>query len=271
MNIKKSSFQYLALIITACVVISANAAPTADSAKSATDSGSNIDWIKDLSSQEGLMRLVPELKNAEGKFEVPNPMGDKKALEKFMNVHQTLMRLIEMALVQANIHADPYKVHESPKVRVQYPSDWLSSEIGVQTQDAGAGCVKFELAKSDCASWKVNSFLSRMTAMDCVNGRFYYSLQKDAKSGKVTTPSLVYTQSTAVPGVSRLVLASVESVGIWQPGFVLHSPDGKAFLIVNICVDLYDATNKSYGGYLITAIHQPGTCSTSGTRASCHR
>ena len=71
------------------------------------------DIEQDLSSVAGLMRLVPELKNARGQFEIPNPKTD---LKKFLLVHHALTNVIEAALLQAAVKQAFIKFRQAPKL-----------------------------------------------------------------------------------------------------------------------------------------------------------
>src|SRR5271156_1179286 len=85
---------------------------------------------RDLSSPDGLMRLVPQLKNANGQFAIPNPKTD---LQSFLLVHQSLTNIIEMALAQANAKKNPYSIAGSNQISLTFPSSWRSAEVGVMT------------------------------------------------------------------------------------------------------------------------------------------
>ena len=57
-------------------------------------------------------------------------------------------------------------------------------------------------------------------------------------------PALIYLQPTAVPSVSRILLAAANSAGVWIPAaYALGPQGGDAFLIVNNCLDLAQEDN----------------------------
>ncbi len=203
----------------------------------------------DLCSTEGLMKLVPQLKNTEGKFEIPNP---QKELKKFLMVHQSLTNIVEIALAQSNQNTDPYQLAQSQQVALVFPSSWRSAEIGVMTNGK---TVSFPDGKR-FASYGGESFLNGITPVDGTNGIFYKVVKPDG-----STPALIYSQPTTLSCVNRLVLAGANTAGTWlPPSYVLGTKEGRAYLIVDKCVDLGLAVIKNGNnmlapnGELFTAI-----------------
>ena len=258
------------LAITCLFTLSAAAPLFAQDTSSSVNTGaaaiqqSNLEFTKDFASLEGLMRLIPELRNKDGNFELPDPRIKPDGLNKFLNVHQSLLRLIEMGIQRASLEEDPYSISKQAKITVKYPEEWIATEVGVETNNEVVKCNRFEQDQINCASYKIESFLSKLKVVPKVEGHFYYSSQEDPITGKISTPNIVYTQATALANVSLIKLSSVESVGIWSPGYVLHDDEGNAFLIIDICVDLYNATTKAYDGELFAAIHLPKPAAETG-------
>lgn len=181
----------------------------------------------DLSSTEGLMRLIPQLRNAKGQFEIPNPRTD---LQKFLLVHQSLTEVIETALVQANEKRDPYSISKEKQVPLSFLPNWRSAEIGVMTD----GKVASFPNEGHFSSYGGESFLKGITPMEGTDKVFYQVSKPDG-----SVPAIVYAQSTALPCVNRLVLAAANTAGTWMhPSYALGTKDGKAFLIIDKCIDL---------------------------------
>jgi len=94
--------------------------------------------------------------------------------------------------------------------------------------------------------------LNTLEPVEGLERTFYRSI---ASNGSV--PALVYLQPTAVPSVSRILLAAANSAGIWLPAaYALGPAGGDAFLIVNNCLDLAKADNNSLkpGSMLVAAV-----------------
>src|SRR5436853_521242 len=82
-----------------------------------------------LCSPEGLMRLIPQF-NVNGKFTIPDPNAE---LQTFLSVQQGLSNAIDMILAQENISKSPSDVASLPSRPLVFASNWLASEVGVQT------------------------------------------------------------------------------------------------------------------------------------------
>jgi hypothetical protein len=189
---------------------------------------------EDLSSCEGLMRLIPELKNAEGKFEIPSP---KKDVQKFLNAHQALTEIIESALAKANANRDPYTISKHPNQSLSFPQKWRGAEVGVMTDGTKTG-----FPDAGKFAYGGPSFLTDLLAIDGTNNSFYKVVKPDG-----SVPAIIGAQPTAIPCVNRLVLAASDTAGVWAPPtYALGGKDGKAFLVVNKCIDL--ATSKTVSG-----------------------
>ena len=82
-----------------------------------------------LCSPEGLMRLIPQF-NVNGQFTIPNPNTD---LQTFLSAQQGLSNAIDMILAKENISQNPSDVGSLPSRPLMFASNWLSSEVGIQT------------------------------------------------------------------------------------------------------------------------------------------
>ena len=181
---------------------------------------------QDLCSKDGLMRLVPQFRNADGRFQVPDPTNDMVA---FLAAQQGLSNAIEMILAQVNIAGDPYKASTARNAPLTFGAHWRAAEIGIRTDGKTIGFVDPEFA-----SYGGTSFLEGLRPIEKTNGVFYV-IESDGGF-----PALVYPMPTALPCVNRLVLAADNTVGSWPPPTYALGPaaGGEAFLIVNICQDL---------------------------------
>jgi hypothetical protein len=111
-----------------------------------------------LCSPEGLMRLIPQF-NVNGQFTVPDPNAD---LPKFLSAQQGLSNAIDMILAQENISQNPSSVGSLPSRPLIFASNWLSSEVGIQTD----GTTSPE-AGGKFGGYRVQSFLTELTPVLC--------------------------------------------------------------------------------------------------------
>jgi hypothetical protein len=82
-----------------------------------------------LCSPEGLMRLIPQF-NVNGQFTIPDPNTD---LQTFLSAQQGLSNAIGMILARENLSQDPSNVGSLPSRPLIFASNWLSSEVGIET------------------------------------------------------------------------------------------------------------------------------------------
>lgn len=190
---------------------------------------------QDLCSKEGLMRLVPQLRNADGNFQVPDPTKDLAA---FLAAQQGLSNAIDMILAQAHATGDPYAIAAGRNAPLTFGAHWRAAEIGIQTDGNTIG-----FADADFAAYGGYSFLEGLRPIERSDGIFY-AIEADGDF-----PALVYPMPTVLPCVNRLYLAADNTVGSWpQPTYALGpEAGGEAFLIVNICQDLGTGTTLSGG------------------------
>ena len=205
---------------------------------------------QDLCSTEGLMRLVPQLKNNEGKFQIPDPVKNPKG---YLDVHTALTTMIEMALVQAISNGNPYQVSTTGFKPLTFGPTWRSAEVGVETD--GRRLIFPE--NRQFASYGGVSFMSGITQLNQGAG-YYYSVNKP--NGDV--PALVYVQPTILSCVNRINLAAANTVGTWlTPTYALGNVQGEAYLVVDKCLDLgHTITQKDQqyvapNAILFAAIH----------------
>ena len=195
--------------------------------------------VQDLCSTEGLMRLVPQLKNKDGKFQIPDPVKNPKG---FLDVHTSLTNIIAIALAQAGTNGDPYLVSGSGFKPLRLGSSWRSAEVGLQTNGR-------ELSFPDdnkFASYGGVSFMNGITPLKEGAG-YYYSINKPDHS----IPAIVYVQPTLLPCVNRVDLAAANTVGSWlSPTYALGTAEGDAYLIVDKCLDLGHVVTQHSQQYL---------------------
>ena len=228
-----------------------------------------------LCSPEGLMRLIPQF-NVNGKFTIPDPNTD---LQTFLSAQQGLSNAIDMILAQENISQNPSNVGSLPSRPLIFASNWLSSEVGIQTDGTNLSSPE---AGGKFGGYRVQSFLTGLTAVPLSQGSMYA-----IKQSNPTYPALVYPMPTSHPCVNRLVLAADNTVGSWPtPTYALgrYQLDSKGlpmrdkplmtYLIVNICLDLGEqavinrASVLRPSAMIILAFHWPcegAECTSNGT------
>jgi hypothetical protein len=222
-----------------------------------------------LCSPEGLMRLIPQF-NVDGQFTIPNPNTD---LQTFLSAQQGLSNAIDMILAQENISQNPSDVGSLPSRPLIFASNWLSSEVGIQTDGTKLSSPE---AGGKFGGHRVQSFLTGLTPVPLSQGSMYA-----IKQSNPTYPALVYPMPTSHPCVNRLVLAADDTVGSWPTptyalgryqldnnGLPMRDKPLIAYLIVNICLDLGQSAAVSRQSVLrpnamiILAFHWP--CEGSG-------
>jgi hypothetical protein len=192
-----------------------------------------------LCSPEGLMRLIPQL-NVNGQFTVPDPNAD---LQKFLSVHQGLSNAIDMIMAQENLSQNPSSVGSLPSRPLIFGSNWLSSEVGIQTDGTKVNSPE---SGRKFGGYRVQSFLTGLTPVSLSQGSIYV-----IKQSNPTYPALVYPMPTSHPCVNRLVLAAGDTAGLWptptyalgryqldENGLPMRDKPLMTYLIVNICLDL---------------------------------
>ena len=208
---------------------------------------SSRDLERQLASKQGIAELVPGFRDGRGRFHVPDPTKDPQA---FLKAQQTLTILIDQAESQALNRLTPNEVQRRLSgTPTRLPPSWRSSEIAVRTDGQTARCAD---QGPNCASYGSASFLNTLEPVEGLERTFYRSVATDG-----SVPALVYLQPTAVPSVSRILLAAANSAGIWLPAaYALGPAGGDAFLIVNNCLDLAKAANGSLkpGSMLVAAL-----------------
>jgi len=109
-----------------------------------------------LCSPEGLMRLLPQF-NVNGKFTIPDPNAD---LQTFLSVQQGLSNAIDMILARENMSQNPSDVGSLPSRPLIFASNWLSSEVGIQTDGTK---LKSPESTGKFGGYRVQSFLTGLT------------------------------------------------------------------------------------------------------------
>jgi hypothetical protein len=191
-----------------------------------------------LCSPEGLMRLIPQF-NVKGQFTVPDPNTD---LQTFLSAQQGLSNAVEMILAQENTSQDPSEVGGRPSRPLIFGNNWLSSEVGLQTDGATLNSPE---PGGRFGGYRVQSFLTGLAPVPLSQGSMHVIGQSPTHRG------LVYAMPTSHPCVNRLVLATNDTVGSWPAptyafgryqldnnGQPMRDKPLTAYLIVNICLDL---------------------------------
>lgn len=175
---------------------------------------------EDLCSPEGLMKLVPQLKNSKGKFEIPNP---KKDLKKFLFVHDTLINIIDIILAQTNSAANPYTFSSMAHPVFHFSPNWKAAEVGFVTD---AKTIP-DFSKGGFAYYGGKSFLQGIIPVKGTDNSFY------------TVPgSVVYIHlmPTSLQCVNRIMETSGLNGGTMiASSYALGNKKGEAYLVVNGC------------------------------------
>ena len=192
-----------------------------------------------LCSPEGLIRLIPQF-NVNGKFTIPDPNTD---LQAFLSAHQGLSNAVDMILAKENISQSPSDVGSLPSRPLIFVSNWLSSEIGIQTDGTN---LNYPEAGGKFGGYRVQSFLTGLSPVPLSQGSIYV-----IKQSNPTYQALVYPMPTSHPCVNRLVLAAGNTTGFWPTttyalgryqldsnGLPMRDKPLVTYLIVNICLDL---------------------------------
>ena len=222
-----------------------------------------------LCSPEGLMRLIPRF-DVNGQFTIPDPNAD---LPTFLSAQQGLSNAIDMILARENMSQNPSDVGSLPSRPLIFASNWLSSEVGIQTDGTNLNSPE---QGGKFGGYRVQSFLTGLTPVPLSQGSMYV-----VKQSNPTYPALVYPMPTSHPCVNRLVLAADNTAGSWPaPTYALGryqlDSNGRAmrdkpllaYLIVNICLDLGKSavvdkqSVLSPNAMIILALHWP--CEGSG-------
>lgn len=160
------------------------------------------------------------IKKQRGVFEIPNPNED---LEKFLTVRQSLINIIESALVKANAKANPYTFPEKSYSPLILPTNWLAAEVGFETDAKNIP----DFSKGGFGYYAGKSFLDGVVPVKGTNNSFY------------TVPgSVVYMNlmSTSLKSMNRIMETSGLNGGTMiATSYALGTKDGKAYLIVNGC------------------------------------
>ena len=156
-----------------------------------------------LCSPEGLMRLIPQF-NVNGQFTIPDPNTD---LQTFLSAQQGLSNAIDMILAQENIRQNPSSVGSLPSRPLIFASNWLSSEVGIQTDGTNLSSSE---SGGKFGGYRVQSFLNGLTPVPLSQGSIYV-----IKQSNPTYPALVYPMPTSHPCVNRLFLAAGNTAGFW--------------------------------------------------------
>jgi hypothetical protein len=125
-----------------------------------------------LCSPEGLMRLIPRF-DVNGQFTIPNPNTD---LQTFLSAQQGLSNAIDMILARENISQNPSDVGSLPSRPLIFPSNWLSSEVGIQTDGTTLNSPE---ADGKFGGYRVQSFLTGLTPVPLSQGSMYVVKQSN--------------------------------------------------------------------------------------------
>src|SRR5215813_14061048 len=126
---------------------------------------------------------------------------------------QGLSNAIDMILAQENISQNPSNVGSLPSRPLIFASNWLSSEVGIQTDGTNLNSPE---SGGKFGGYRVQSFLSGLTPVPLSQGSIYV-----IKQSNPTYPALVYPMPTSHPCVNRLFLAASDTTGFGRPRHML--------------------------------------------------
>ena len=231
-----------------------------------------------LCSPEGLMRLIPQF-NLKGQFTIPDPNAD---LQTFLSAQQGLSNAIEMILARENTSQNPSEVGSLQSRPLMFGSNWLTSEVGIQTDGTSLGSPE---PGGKFGVYRAQSFLTGLAPVRLSQGSMYA-----IERANPTYRGLVYAMPTSHPCVNRLVLAANDTAGSWPaPTYALgrYQLDNNGqpmrdkplttYLIVNICLDLGTSAVVDRQSVLrpnamiILALHWPCEGSGCASNATGHR
>jgi hypothetical protein len=184
-----------------------------------------------------------------------------------------------MILAQENISQNPSNVGSPPSRPLIFASNWLASEVGIQTDGKNLNSPE---PGGKFGGHRVRSFLTGLTPVPLSQGSIYV-----IKQSNPTYQALVYPMPTSHPCVNRLVLGAGNTVGSWPTptyalgryqldnnGLPMRDKPLMTYLIVNICLDLGKPAvfNKQSvlrpNAMIILALHWPcegSGCANNGT------
>ena len=171
------------------------------------------------------------------------------------------------------ISQDPSNVGSLPSRPLIFGSNWLSSEVEIQTDGTNLNSPE---SGGKFGGYRVQSFLNGLTPVPLSQGSIYV-----IKQSNPTYQALVYPMPTSHPCVNRLFLAANNTAGSWPTptyalgryqldsnGLPMRDKPLITYLIVNICLDLGESAVINQQSVLrpnamiILALHWP--CEGSG-------
>ena len=187
-------------------------AATASSASSVAD---------DLCSPQGVAKLVPAFRGQNGQFEVPSPLTD---LPRFFQAYDGLHNVIQVALIQSQLNADPYAVGNQHYVSLKFCKDWMDSEVGFSE---GENEAIPDFSKGGFGDYGDASFMQGIVPVAGTSDAVYVVPGK----GVYISP-----MPTVLKCVNVLMETSSHDSGTFiSPSYALGTKDGQAFLVVNGC------------------------------------
>src|SRR6266511_1420803 len=163
---------------------------------------------------------------------------------RFMDVHARAARDPHREqFFEVPISQNPSNVGSLPSRPLIFASNWLSSEVGIQTDGKNLNSPE---SGGKLGGYRVQSFLTGLAPVPLSQGSIYV-----IKQSNPTYQALVYPMPTSHPCVNRLVLAAGNTAGSWPTptyalgryqldnnGLPMRDKPLITYLIVNICLDL---------------------------------
>ena len=174
----------------------------------------------DLCSPQGVAKLVPAFQGSNGQFAVPSPLTD---LPRFLQAYDGLRNVIEVALAQAQLNADPYAVGSQSYTRLKFGPNWMASEVGYESQ----GDAIPDYSKGGFGDYGDASFLQNIVQVAGTDGALY------AIPGQGV---FISPMPTILKCVNVLMETSSHDSGTFiSPSYALGNKEGQAFMLVNGC------------------------------------
>lgn len=204
---------------------------------------------EDLCSPQGIAKLVPQMRGANGQLHIPDP---KKHLAKFLQAYSALKTVINVVLTQAQAKANPYTVAHQKFERLRFGKKWWAAEVGFESHDGKVPVYH----KGQFGDYGDASFMNGIIPVKGTGGSFY------AVPGQGV---FISPMPTILKCVNLVMETSGHDSGTFiSPSYALGDKNGKAFLLVNGCQNTANSV-KIKGKY---ALLSPGGSSYLGIQIS---
>lgn len=180
----------------------------------------NSNVADDLCSPAGIAKLVPQMRDSNGQFQIPDPT---KNLQKFLQAYSALRAVIATALAQAQMKADPYTVAKQKFRRLRFGKHWWAAEVGFVSKEGKTP----DYSQKQFGDYGDTSFMDGIIPIKGTGGSFY------SVPGQAV---FISPMPTILKCVNMVMETSGHDSGTFiTPSYALGSKQGKAFMLVNGC------------------------------------